>query len=79
MMKNYTEINIKDYTREQWLELRKKGIGGSEAGAIMGLNKWKTPLEIFLDKTEGSIPDIADKYTKPSVSRRFSIKELTEE
>ena len=33
----YKEI---DYANEkEWLNIRKKGIGGSDAGAIMGKNK----------------------------------------
>ena len=35
----------------QWLEERKKGLGGSDAGAILGLSKWKTPYQVWLDKT----------------------------
>ncbi len=35
----------------QWLEMRKKGIGASEAAAVVGLSPWATPLEIFLRKT----------------------------
>lgn len=37
-------------SREEWLELRRTGIGGSDAGAIMGLNQWITPLSVYLDK-----------------------------
>ncbi|RXM79824.1 YqaJ viral recombinase family protein, partial [Clostridium tetani] len=28
----------------KWLQERQKGIGGSDAGAILGINKWKTPF-----------------------------------
>lgn len=38
-------------TREQWLEERKKGIGGSDAAAVLGLSKWKTPYQLWLEKT----------------------------
>jgi putative phage-type endonuclease len=38
-------------TREQWLELRKQGIGGSEAAAIFGLNPYKTNIELWEEKT----------------------------
>lgn len=38
------------FTRKQWLELRRTGIGGSDAGAIMGLNKYSTPLSVYLAK-----------------------------
>lgn len=41
--------------REAWLRERMTGIGGSDAAAVMGLSKWKTPLDVFLDKRgEGS-------------------------
>ena len=51
-MKQFKEQNITDFTRADWLELRQKGIGGSDAGAILGLNKWKTPFEVYMDKVE---------------------------
>lgn len=35
---------------EQQLSARKKGIGGSDAAAIAGLSKWKTPLDVYRDK-----------------------------
>lgn len=44
-------INTKDISQEEWLELRKKGIGGSDAGAILGVNKWKSPLQVYFEKT----------------------------
>jgi putative phage-type endonuclease len=34
----------------EWLEQRQKGIGGSDAGAIAGLSKWKSPVGVYLDK-----------------------------
>nr|WP_026678188.1 YqaJ viral recombinase family protein [Fictibacillus gelatini] len=37
-------------SHEQWLQSRKKGIGGSDAAAILGLNKWKSPIAVYLDK-----------------------------
>ncbi|MEG0431024.1 MAG: YqaJ viral recombinase family protein [Anaerovoracaceae bacterium] len=37
-------------TEEEWLESRKKGIGGSDAGTICGLNKYKSPVELWLEK-----------------------------
>ncbi|MFH1743478.1 MAG: YqaJ viral recombinase family protein [bacterium] len=37
--------------RENWLEVRKKGLGGSDIAAIMGLNPYKGPIDVWLDKT----------------------------
>lgn len=33
---------------------RRNGIGGSDAAAILGISKWKTPLEVYLDKVLGT-------------------------
>jgi putative phage-type endonuclease len=35
----------------QWLDHRGKGVGGSDMGTIMGLNKYSTPYELWLEKT----------------------------
>jgi len=40
-----------DMPREQWLELRRQGIGGSDAAAILGMNPWKSPMDVWLEKT----------------------------
>ncbi len=40
-----------DMPRDVWLAMRRKGIGGSDAAAIMGLNPWKTPMDVWLEKT----------------------------
>lgn len=49
-------MNTKDMTHNDWLEARRKGLGGSDAGAILGLNKWATPLDVYLDKTGQAEP-----------------------
>ncbi len=36
----------------EWLKERQKGIGGSDVGAILGVNKYKTPFQIYLEKTQ---------------------------
>jgi putative phage-type endonuclease len=36
--------------REAWLAERRKGIGGSDVAAILGLSRWKTPLDVYLEK-----------------------------
>ena len=49
-------IKLKGLSREDWLAQRKKGIGGSDVSSIMGLNKYKSALELYLDKT-GQLPE----------------------
>ena len=36
--------------RQEWLEARRKGLGGSDIAAIMGISKWSTPMDIYLEK-----------------------------
>lgn len=43
-------ISTKGLEREEWLRLRKQGIGGSDAGAIAGLNPCCSPMKVYLDK-----------------------------
>lgn len=45
-----------DMNREEWLKARMQGIGGSDAAAIAGLNKWKSPIGVYLDKV-GQAPE----------------------
>ena len=47
-------IDIRNMERNEWLELRRQGIGGSDAGAILGMNPWKSPLSVYYDKIEES-------------------------
>ncbi|HAA6035890.1 TPA_asm: hypothetical protein GF143_08185 [Listeria monocytogenes] len=49
--------SVKDMDRAQWLLTRRLGIGGSDAGIIMGLNQYKTAFELWLDKTDQVLPD----------------------
>lgn len=43
--------NTKGMSREEWLSWRQKGIGGSDAAAILGLNRYKTPFQVYLEKS----------------------------
>ena len=44
-------------TPEQ-LSLRKNGIGGSDAASICGLNQYKTPRQLWYEKTSGEVPEV---------------------
>lgn len=39
-----------DMDKNVWLELRKQGIGGSDAAAILGLDKYKSAFEVYAEK-----------------------------
>lgn len=36
---------------EDWLEYRKKGIGGSDASVVCGISRYKSPVELWMEKT----------------------------
>ncbi len=41
---------------------RSKGLGGSDIGAMLGLSKWKSPMDLWAEKTGRVMrPDIGDK------------------
>ena len=40
---------------DDWLEHRRLGIGGSDASIVCGINRYKSPVELWMDKT-GQIP-----------------------
>lgn len=46
-------------TREEWLEWRRQGIGGSDAAAVLGLSAWDTPYTLYCNKKK-LIPDKED-------------------
>lgn len=64
MTKPYTEIRFTGTPEEinkQWVEARKNGIGGSDVASIMGLNKYSSPLNVWLVKTgREESPDLSD-------------------
>ena len=49
-----------DLPRDEWLEVRKTGIGSSDAAAAVGLNPYQSQLELWLLKTgrDGGLPKI---------------------
>lgn len=64
MTKPYTEIRFTGTPEEinkQWVEARKNGIGGSDVASIMGLNKYSSPLNVWLVKTgREESPDLSN-------------------
>lgn len=36
---------------EEWLEIRKLGVGGSDVAAIMGLSRYRSPFSVYAEKT----------------------------
>jgi putative phage-type endonuclease len=52
-------VATQNMPREEWLAWRKKGIGGSDASIACGLNRYKSPVELWLEKTGQVEPQTA--------------------
>lgn len=45
------KISTRGMSREEWLKERKKSLGGSDMGAVLGLNKYRSPYTVWAEKT----------------------------
>lgn len=70
-------ISTADLSYEEWLRLRKTGIGGSDAGAICGLNPYVSPMGVFYEKTRKEVETYDNESMRQGrdleeyVARRF--------
>lgn len=53
-------LNTKDMTHEEWLKARQSGVGGSDAGTILGVNKWKSKTQLFFEKVNPELKQQVD-------------------
>ena len=69
-------IDNADHTA--WLKARGYGIGGSDASAILGMNPYKSNIELFEEKTGRRLPeDISDRsYVKYGTQAEPLIRSL---
>jgi putative phage-type endonuclease len=53
-------VGTKALPREDWLAVRKGGIGSSDAASAVGLNPYKSQLELWMEKTgrDGALPKL---------------------
>lgn len=54
----YEKIPTADMNNEEWLTLRKTGIGGSDAGSICGVNPFGSPMKVYHDKTSSGVEEL---------------------
>lgn len=70
-------ISTRGLSHEEWLRYRKLGIGGSDAGAICGLNPYVTAMQVYRDKTSDDTDDTDNEAMRQGrdleeyVARRF--------
>lgn len=56
-------VSTKDMAYQDWLEVRKQGIGSSDAATACGLNPYMSMLELWLIKTGRQAQSIEDEST----------------
>lgn len=70
-----TEISYKDH--DEWLKIRGTMLGGSDAGAVVGLNPYKSAYALWAEKTgkvpgfEGNITTKVGAYLEEFVAKLF--------
>ena len=75
MKKLVSTLNL---DKKEWLQYRKQGIGGSDAGAVCGLNPYRTAMQVYQDKTSEDIEEIDNEAMRQGrefedyVARRFT-------
>jgi putative phage-type endonuclease len=63
--------------RNEWLEARRKGLGGSDIAAILGVSPWSTPMDVWLDK-KGMLEDhdtgarLRGRIFEPAIANYFA-------
>lgn len=74
MKKIVSTLNL---SREEWLNYRKKGICGTDAGAITGFNPYVSAFSVYRDKTSDEISEFDNEAMRQGrdmedyVARRF--------
>ena len=74
MKKLVSTLNL---DKKEWMKYRKQGIGGSDAGAVCGLNPYRTAIQVYYDKTSDSVEDVDNEAMRQGreleeyVARRF--------
>lgn len=78
MLEKISTINM---THDDWLAERRKSIGGSDAGAVLGMNQFRSPYSVWAEKTGRLVDDndsesmrqgrdleqyVADRFTEKS-------------
>lgn len=53
----FEKISLAGVDNMEWLRLRKAGIGGSDAGAICGVNPYSSAMKVFHDKTSEEVDE----------------------
>ena len=71
-------ISTSNLSKEDWLRYRKSGITGTDAGAILGLNPYRSAFQVYHDKISDTIENIDNEAMRQGrdledyVAQRFA-------
>lgn len=71
----YEKIPISNMSHEEWLALRKTGIGGSDAGTVCGLNPYGSRMKLYHDKTG----DVTEELDSEAVRQGHDLEQYVAE
>jgi len=63
---------------QDWLEQRRRGLGGSDAPAVCGISPWKSPYQVYLEKRgetepqEDNEPMFWGRALEPIIRQRYA-------
>ncbi len=60
----YAKYATAGMSNEEWLRLRKTGIGGSDAGSICGVNPFGSPMKVYYDKTSSNVEELDNEAVR---------------
>ena len=70
-------ISTLEMTHDEWLKRRFESIGASESGSILGINPWKTAVDVYYEKVD-RVTDFSDNLNmwlgrelEPVIKKRF--------
>jgi len=71
-------VSTENLSHEDWLSYRQLGLGGSDASVVCGVNRFKSPVELWLEKT-GQLPpkDVGEAAYWGNVLEPFVKDEFT--
>ena len=70
-------VSTLNMDKETWLKYRKRGIGGSDSGAICGVNPYRSVMQVYQDKVSEDAEEIDNEAMRQGrefedyVARRF--------
>jgi len=65
-------VDTSGLSREEWLAYRRKGIGGSDTGSILGISPFRTARDLYFEKLEiVSVEDDEENWIAKEVGQRL--------